>query len=659
MTSHLFVDSRGGSRSFLFSFLSLAVGLFVFVSLNDNCDAQTFTNRTNLLSDTTCYSGAAIGVADMDGDGWDDIVRLDSADFLKIEYQRTPNNAFDSFVYGDLAGSGNEWSMCIADVDNNGYNDFVAGGAYNGIKLLTANSTGTDYTETVLPGSIFLQGSNLIDINNDGWLDLFACHDDDDSYSYRNQGDGTFVIDHGLIDTVMGSGNSGNYGSVWTDYDNDGDIDLYISKCRQGVSNPNDPRRINRMLQNDGSNNFTDVGPAAGLDMGDQSWAADFGDIDNDGDLDCFIVNHYTDSMLMRNNGDGTFTDITTAAGFSASDLDFFGIQVVFRDFDNDCFVDLLIGGSEQRYFKNNGDGTFSRITGLFGSNDMESFAIGDLNRDGYLDVYAGYANLFNSPSGTPDALWMNDGGTNNFINLQLKGVSTNISAVGARVELYGAWGKQIREVRAGESYGIVHSHCVHFGLGTATEIDRVVIRWPSGMIDVINKPSINTNMTLDEGATLPYEILVDSLEITAGRDQVFDLEDLDESDDIRASFAFRTSDSVPAFVFEVEGFCPTANPNQLDLTVESALAGKSKAARQRVAFYNFDSGQFEQLSTKTIIKSDRSSVVNGTGDLSRFVEPETGLVKAQISVDRVSSSRLAKLSTVLLKFDHIVWNVE
>src|SRR5690606_20899733 len=116
-----------------------------------------------------------------------------------------------------------------------GFNDFIAGGAYNNIKVLTANSTGTDYTLSLLTNSIFVQGTNFADINNDGWVDLFACHDDADSLSFRNLGSGTFTLDHGLINTAIPSGNDGNYGSVWIDYDNDGDIDLYISKCRGGV----------------------------------------------------------------------------------------------------------------------------------------------------------------------------------------------------------------------------------------------------------------------------------------------------------------------------------------------------------------------------------------------------------------------------------------
>ncbi len=481
--------------------------LLLAFALISGAHAQTFTQQTNLLSNTN-RSGVAMGVADMNGDGLDDIIRLSNARNLSIEYQEAPNAAFSNLFYGNL-GSGSEWSLCVGDVDGNGFNDVVAGGAYNNIKLLTANATGTGFSQSNLPSSnIFLQGSNLVDINNDGWLDVFACHDDEESRNYRNMGDGSFVFDNSLIETTINSNafeaNSGNYASIWTDYDNDGDLDMYLSKCRLGTTSFTDVRRVNLLFQNDGTNSFTEVGAAAGLRFGDQTWATDFADYDNDGDLDCFVMNHYTASRFMRNNGDGTFTDVTSASGFTASDLDLFGIQCSFRDFDNDGFVDLAIAGSDQRLFKNNGDGTFSRLANPFTNNPMESFAIGDLNSDGYLDIYAGYARIFNSPSNINDVLFMNNGGSNNFFSVLLEGTNCNINGVGARVELHGSWGMQIREVRSGESYGIMNSFRQHFGIGSATSIDRLVVTWPSGTVDELLSPAINSQITLVEGSNPP-----------------------------------------------------------------------------------------------------------------------------------------------------------
>ncbi|RMG87180.1 MAG: DUF11 domain-containing protein [Bacteroidetes bacterium] len=460
-----------------------------------------FSDQTALLSNpNNFHSGVAMGVADMNGDGKDDIIRLDNAKDLFIEYQNAPNMAFTTFNFGSL-GAQNEWALCIADVDGNGFNDLATGGNANLIKLLKANAGGTNYTTSTLANSdFFVQGANFADINNDGAADLFVCNDDAESRPFENDGAGNLTFNPALISTatVPASDNSGNYASIWTDYDNDGDLDLYISKCRGGVADPTDPRRVNQLFQNDGQNNFTEVAQAAGLALGGQSWTTDFADIDNDGDLDCFVINHDVASQLMRNNGDGTFTDITAQSGM-AGDLDFPAIQAIFKDFDNDGWVDLVMAGALQKLFRNNGDGTFTKINAPFSADNMESLAIGDLNHDGFPDIYGGYALIYNTPSTIPDHLWMNQGNANNWLAVQLTGTVSNINGIGARIELYGTWGKQIREVRAGEGYGIMNSFTRFFGLGNATAIDKVVVRWPSGIVNEVLNPAPNQYLNITE----------------------------------------------------------------------------------------------------------------------------------------------------------------
>ena len=476
------------------------VAYLVLEDVNQPVTFVSFNDETSLLGSTNFHSGVAIGIADMNGDNKDDIIRLDDAKNLNIEYQNNPNTAFSNYTFGAVSSS-NQWSLCIGDADENGYNDVVVGGSYDNIKLLKANSNGSSLTSSTLPSSnIFIQGSNFIDINNDGALDIFACHDDAESRKWENNGSGTFTLNNNLIPTITNptSDNSGNYASIWTDYDNDGDLDLYISKCRGGVSDPTDPRRINQLFQNDGSNNFTEVAAGAGLKIGDQTWSADFADIDNDGDMDVFMLNHYTPSLLFENNGNGTFTDITLGSGLDQN-LDLFGIQGIFRDFDNDGFVDLVVTGTQHRMFKNNGNSTFTQVVNPFTSNWMESLAIGDLNSDGFLDIYAGYANLFTSPSTIDDQLFMNQGNSNNWIQIDLEGTVSNLNGIGARVELFGSWGQQIREVRSGEGYGIHNSFLQHFGIGNASQITKVVVKWPSGIVNEVNAPSINQVLTIIE----------------------------------------------------------------------------------------------------------------------------------------------------------------
>lgn len=473
--------------------------LLVAMTLPALTGAQiSFSNQNALLSNSGFHSGVAIGVADMNGDGLDDIIRLGQARILNIEYQTPNGGPFINFLHGSISGS-NQWSLCVADVDNNGYNDIFSGGAYDGAKIIKANADGTAYTVSVLPGpNLFVQGSNFADINQDGFVDVFACHDDAESRIWSNNGNGAFTQADQWIDmaTVPPSDNSGNYGSIWSDFDNDGDLDLYIAKCRQGVNSPTDPRRINALFVNDGNNNFTEAAGEYGLKIGAQSWTADFNDIDNDGDMDCFITNHDVASQLLENDGTGHFTDITASSGLVIGGL---AIQGVLRDFDNDGFVDLIIAGTNQFLYRNNGDKTFSLVPNPFNANNMESYAIGDLNHDGFLDIYAGYANIYTTPSNIDDVLWMNGGNDNNWLAINLVGTISNRNAIGARLELYGPWGIQIREVRAGESYGIMNSFTQHFGMGAHETIDSLIVKWPSGLIETFQPQTVNDFITVIE----------------------------------------------------------------------------------------------------------------------------------------------------------------
>ena len=474
----------------------LTCSFFFFIQM---LQAQiSFTNRNDLLTTSDFHSGVAMGVTDMNRDGKDDIVRMNQGYQLVLEFQNQVDQVFTTLDVGNVDND-SQWSMCVADVDNNGYNDVLAGGAYDNVKIALSNVDGTNYTTTFLPSStIFTQGSNFVDINNDGHLDVFTCHDDAESRIWGNDGMGNLVMQDDWIDmaTTPTSENGGNYGSIWTDFDNDGDLDLYIAKCRSGVTDPTDPERINALFVNDGNGNFTEEAEAFGLKIGWQSWTSDFQDVNNDGHLDCFITNHDHASQLMINDGTGHFVEAENTG------INVVGqpVQGVMRDFDNDGFVDILVAGTNQHLFRNNGNLTFTEVSGIFDTNDLESFALGDLNSDGFVDVYGGYAGLYTSPSDIDDVLWMNNGNNNNHLTVNLEGVVSNRSAIGARIEIFGEWGIQVREVRSGESYGIMNSMIQYFGLGTATAVDSVRVKWPSGLVQVETSVSINSTLQLLEG---------------------------------------------------------------------------------------------------------------------------------------------------------------
>ncbi|MFT6706093.1 MAG: hypothetical protein ACJATF_000917 [Flavobacteriales bacterium] len=482
------------------SLFMTALGFFL---LSSPLNAQINFTNSNLLLPSTNYSGVAIGVTDVNGDNLDDIVRFSNGSNLSVLYQSAAGTEYTETNIG-ASGSGKQWTLSIADTDHNGFGDILTGG-YSASQIDMADSSGVSFSASNLPGNFFAQGSNFVDINNDGFLDVFVCNDDGESFMYENDGSGGFTNANDWIDMAIdgntGEPSSGNYGSVWSDFDNDGDTDLYIAHCRLGVSSEFDERRINKLFVNDGNNNYTEQGAEHGLRIGWQSWTAEFQDIDNDGDYDCFVTNHDYPSQLLLNDGAGHFTDITPESGIVINGI---AIQGFMRDFDNDGYVDVIVAGTQQYIYRNNGDLTFTAVDTPFDNNEMESCAIGDLNNDGHLDIYAGYAETYNNPSNIEDVLWLNDGNDNNWFKAHLVGTASNLDGIGARVEIHGPFGMQVREVRSGEGYGITNTAIPHFGLGTFDQIDHVVVKWPSGIVDVIENPTINGLAEIIEGECLP-----------------------------------------------------------------------------------------------------------------------------------------------------------
>ncbi|WP_245564941.1 CRTAC1 family protein [Spirosoma panaciterrae] len=403
--------------------------------------------------------------------------------------------------------------MAVADVDRNGFNDLIIGGDYDGVHLVSQSATG--FSAIALTGpKIMMQAANLVDINKDGWVDYFACNDLGINQIWGNNKEGSLLPVSDWIDlaTVPASNNSGNYGSVWSDIDNDGDLDLYIAKCSIfAMGYPQDPRRINMLFINDGKGHFSEHAADCGLRINGQSWTADFADIDNDGDMDCFVTNHESNSMLLENDGTGHFTDITPTTGIGSLGHP---LQALLRDFDNDGYVDLLVSGSESHLYHSNGNKTFSEVTSAFGGKTLKSFAVGDLNHDGFQDVYVSYHDYQATSAGVgADELWLNQPNGNHYLAITLKGVQSNLNGIGARITIYTDNQKQIREVRSGESYGIMNSLTQYVGLGNYSRIDRLEVAWPSGQRTVLQGVTADQFLTIEEpnckaGSCVPLTIL-------------------------------------------------------------------------------------------------------------------------------------------------------
>ncbi|EDP72755.1 hypothetical protein FBALC1_16677 [Flavobacteriales bacterium ALC-1] len=500
------------SNSYNLTGLSPETDYVVYVRANcnpegySNWESQSFTTgidtsgypvtfTTNPISTTGSYD---IAFVDLNGDFLDDIVSV-SSDNINVHYQLASGGFSMNNIATTSADYTPSWSLAVGDFDRNGYNDLVYGG-YPGVTFMKANNTGTGYTEISGSEYVFSQRSNFIDINNDGHLDAFVCHDVEPNVYYINDGSGNLTFYQGPsteapngIGTVPGGG---NYATVWIDYDNDRDMDMFIAKCRGGSTTIS----TNELWRNDGNGVFINVADSNGWyntnypgighnnssNLGDnvQTWSSAWADFDNDGDMDVYVGASSTSnglSKLMRNNGDGTFTDVTSGSGVSAANL---GIENAPADFDNDGYVDILTNGD---ILFNNGDFTFTN----YAANVPPSGAIGDANNDGFLDVFRN------------GNIYLNNTTANNWIKINTVGVNSNINGIGARVEIQTPAGKQIRDVRSGEGFEFMSSLNTHFGIGSETTIDNITIYWPSGTVDLITNPAINTTHNIVEGSAL------------------------------------------------------------------------------------------------------------------------------------------------------------
>ena len=441
-------------------------------------NAQNGVNGTlNFTTESIATVGSERGVVDMNGDFLDDIVSIQSTN-VNIFYQQSGGGFVEANITTTEADYNPSWSMAAADFDANGYTDLLYGGG-NGVTFMKANDTGDGFTEISGSEYVFSQRSNFIDINNDGHLDAFVCHDVEPNVYYINDGSGNLeFIQGGLGDYPSG----GNYGSVWIDYDNDRDMDMFIAKCGGEV-----PRRTNQMHRNNGDGTYTEVGDEVGLADPMQTWSSAWGDFDNDGDMDVFIGASSGEHKLMRNNGDSTFTDVTSGSGIGVVTAT--GIENAPADFNNDGFLDIASNGN---ILLGNGDLTFGNVQ--FGVISGDNGPFGDLNNDGFIDAFNNETIYYNTPNG------------NNWLTINTVGTESNINGIGARVELLTASGTQIRDVRSGEGFRFMSTLNTHFGLGADTEIISVTVYWPSGLIDRVDNPNINETLTIIEGTFLGLE---------------------------------------------------------------------------------------------------------------------------------------------------------
>lgn len=335
------------------------------------------------------------------------------------------------------------------------------------------------------------------DADNDGFVDLFVSNGGlsatERNLLYRNTGDGRFErVRSGAIasDSIQTGGAS------WVDFDLDGDVDLFV------------PGATNTLYRNDGDWVFTPMPDLPFVTENPLLVApisSAWGDYDNDGDMDVYITYQIgEENRMYRNLGDGSFERVegilpVLDGGYTT--------HAAWADFDQDGWLDLLTvnWGSPAVLYRNLGSGDFERrVYGDLGL--VTSFASGaataDYDGDGDLDVIIGHWPNFPGP-GEENLLYENRGASGNWVQFDLEGTRSNRSAIGARIVITSQTGgvllRQTRELRSQDGWRSQHALSVHFGLGRATSIEKVDIYWPSGHVQTLTDIPVNQRVALIE----------------------------------------------------------------------------------------------------------------------------------------------------------------
>ena len=500
----------------------------------------TFHHRNGAAGEkhTPETMGSGLAFFDYDGDGWLDLYFVNSAGPGGLYRNRRDGSFEETTEHAGVANSGFGMGCAASDYDNDGDLDLYI--TCYGPNILYRNSgdgTFTDVTALAGVGDPGLStGPAFADYDRDGDLDLYVANYADyppepyvpcsrkgvqvycgpeafepqPDLFYRNEGDGTFT---NVAEKVgLRPYAAIEFGGVFGDYDDDGDPDLY---CVADGS-------PNLLYRNDGGH-FTEMGILAGVAYDSEGkplsgMGVSVGDYDNDGLADIFVTNYQWESdNLYHNLGDMFFSEVIFESGVGMPSLTYLAWGAIFLDYDNDkdrdVFVttghhddnveqfDAVTYAMQNRLFGNDGTGRFTDVSdaagpGLALVQVSRGVAAGDYDNDGDFDLAI-------SNNNQPSVLLRNDGGNRNrWLGLNLVGAGpplSNRDGIGARVKVVAGDLIQVDEVRSGSGYISQSDLRLFFGLGAQNQVDRVEIRWPSGVVQRLSTVKANQILTVLE----------------------------------------------------------------------------------------------------------------------------------------------------------------
>jgi ASPIC/UnbV protein/VCBS repeat protein/type IX secretion system substrate protein len=455
--------------------------------------------------------GGGVSFVDFDGDGWDDIT-LSSEEDKEIYFFKNNQGTFSRVNLG-ITDTFETKQILWVDYDNDGDKDlFVT--SITGLNKFYENNGNLVFTDISASSGLFTTnlysyGAAFGDIDNDGDLDIFITNRD---VTTKNQRNYLYLNDNNnFIDITESAGlflgNELSFCASFFDYDNDGYQDIYVSSDKY--------TKINRLYKNKGDLTFEDVSESSGAGMAIDAMSTTIEDYNNDGWQDIYVTNTSGGNYHLRNNGDGTFTNVAEALGtafysiaWGANYLD------AENDGDLDLYVSGMLTGSDERLpsaFYENQNGIFNIPENAGFENDNKiSFAnaIGDIDNDGLADI------IVMNDTDLP-FLWKNKSvGTNNWLKAKLQGTQSNRDGIGSTIEISSNGKEQYRYTLCGEGYLGQNSSYEFFGLQDAVNIDYIKVTWLSGTVDIINNVQPNQSITIVEGEGIKLQETSDSVDV-------------------------------------------------------------------------------------------------------------------------------------------------